>query len=243
MQSRSGGTTACDSPIPSSLPLPTVTPSSPLSCPSPEPAQVELLSTSRSSHKKKKKRSGLPAQSQSQQSVLQAINISLTGMFLFAPTPQFFSVSEPGLLGNKVSRIYELIDPKLGYSASNSALTFGSSRLKNERTISDYGIVSGDTIFLELELRAAKPVIYLYPPFSLADVTVDLALTPSWRFSAVHPPPRATAPPGKPHTAQSLTWTVAAEPNGTLVDKTSGMEVSYLYWEAKLRYLCFAIHP
>ncbi|KAH9018121.1 hypothetical protein EDB84DRAFT_1276321, partial [Lactarius hengduanensis] len=77
-----------------------------------------------------------------------------------------------------------------------------------------------------------KPVIYLYPPSNLADVTVDLALAPSWRFSAVHPPPQTTVPPGEPHTAQSLTWTVAAEPNGTLVDKTSGMEVSYLYWEA-----------
>ncbi|KAH8986746.1 hypothetical protein EDB92DRAFT_1801755 [Lactarius akahatsu] len=80
--------------------------------------------------------------------------------------------------------------------------------------------------------RCRKPVIYLYPPSSLADVTVDLALAPSWRFSAVHPPPRTTVPPGEPHTAQSLTWMVAAEPNGTLVDKTSGIEVSYLYWEA-----------
>jgi len=75
-------------------------------------------------------------------------------------------------------------------------------------------------------------VIYLFPPSSLTDVTVELALAPSWRFSAVHPPPRTTVPPGEPHTAQSLTWTVAAEPNGTLVDKTSGMAVSYLYWEA-----------
>ena len=77
-----------------------------------------------------------------------------------------------------------------------------------------------------------KPVIYLYPPSSLPNVTVDLALTSSWQFSAVHPPPITTVPSGKPHTAQSLTWTVTAEPNGTLVDKASGMEVSYLYWEA-----------
>ena len=77
-----------------------------------------------------------------------------------------------------------------------------------------------------------KPVIYLYPPSSLEDVTVELALASSWRFSTVHPPPRTTIPPGEPHTAQSVTWSVAAEPNGTLVDKTSGMEVSFLYWEA-----------
>ncbi|KAH9060150.1 hypothetical protein EDB87DRAFT_1728936, partial [Lactarius vividus] len=104
--------------------------------------------------------------------------------------------------------------------------------LNNERTFSDYGIVSGDTILLNPVSRPRKPVIYLYPPSSLADVTVELALASSWRFSVVHPLPRATVPPGEPHTAQSLTWTVAAEPDGTLIDKTSGMEVSYLYWEA-----------
>ena len=31
---------------------------------------------------------------------------------------------------------------------------------------------------------------------------------------------------------QSLTWTVEAEPDGRLVDKTPGVEVAYLYWEA-----------
>ena len=90
-----------------------------------------------------------------------------------------------------------------------------------------------------------KPVIYLYPPSNLEDVTVELALTSSWRFSAVHPPPQTTIPPGEPHTAQSLTWKVTAKPNGMLFDKTSGMEVSYLYWEAKVKlehsYLCSVI--
>jgi hypothetical protein len=160
--------------------------------------------------------------------VLQAINISTPGV-------TSVTVSEPGLLGKKVSRLYELMAPEVGYSASNSKLYFGSSSLNNEWTISDYGIVSGDTIQLNPQMRATtvrKPVIYLYPPSSLADVTVELALASSWRFSAVHPPPRTTVPPGEPHTAQALTWTVAAEPDGTLVDKTSGMEVSYLYWEA-----------
>ncbi|KAH9073480.1 hypothetical protein EDB83DRAFT_2219653 [Lactarius deliciosus] len=173
-----------------------------------------------------------PVQSEAQQSsdVLQAINISFPAYL--RPAPASFDVSEPGLLGKKISRLYELIDPKVGYTASNSKFIFGNSYLNNERTFSDYGIVSGDTILLNPGSRPRKPVIYLYPPSSLADVTIELALASSWRFSAVHPPPRTTVPPGEPHTAQSLTWTVAAEPDGTLVDKTSGMEVSYLYWEA-----------
>ena len=228
---------ACGSPVPSGLLLPNPTLSSSLPLRPSHPAQAEPLSTSKSSHKQR----GLPAQSQTQQSGLQVINISLTAWFM--PAPQSFSVSEHGLLKKKVSRLYELIDPNLGFSASNSRLTFRRSRLNIDSAISDYGIVSGDTIHLNSEGTIAKPVIYLFPPSSLTDVTVDLALTSSWRFSAVHPPPRATTPPGRPHTAQSLTWTVTAEPNGTLVDKTSGMEVSYLYWEAKLRYICSAIQP
>ena len=80
--------------------------------------------------------------------------------------------------------------------------------------------------------RARKPVIYLYPPSSLPDVTVALLLTSTWSFSAVYPPPRTSIPSGDRQTPQSLTWAVAAEPSGTLVDKTTGAEVSYLYWEA-----------
>ncbi|KAF8264817.1 hypothetical protein EI94DRAFT_1737581 [Lactarius quietus] len=180
-----------------------------------------------------------PVQSLSEKSENQIINITFP-LYLTSTHPPV-DVSEPGLLGKKVSRLYELLDPKLGYSASNCMLSFGNSPLNNERTISDYGINSGDSVLLNPTtvpssqarvVYARKPVIYLYPPSSLADVTVDLKLMSSWRFSAVHPPPQSTVPPGEPHAAQSLTWAVAAEPNGTLVDKTSGMEVSYLYWEA-----------
>jgi len=77
-----------------------------------------------------------------------------------------------------------------------------------------------------------KPVIYLYPPSILPDVTVELLLTSTWSFSAVYPPPQTSILSGERQTAQSLTWAIAAEPSGTLVDKATGAEVSYLYWEA-----------
>ncbi|KAH9033623.1 hypothetical protein EDB85DRAFT_1099774 [Lactarius pseudohatsudake] len=176
-----------------------------------------------------------PRQSWTQKSsyASQAVNIKFLPNTSSAPSS--FIINEPGLLGKKVSYIFGLIEAKIGYSVSISELLFGISCLDNERTLSSYGVASGDTINVTLEvdrLRGKKPVIYLYPPSSLADVTVELALASSWRFSAVHPPPRTTIPPGEPHTAQCVTWTVAAEPNGMLVDKTTGMEVSYLYWEA-----------
>jgi hypothetical protein len=233
MQSTGGGTTACDSPvspemhIPGTLPPPSLSSPLPLRSAPPPPWQERF-----SIFRPPSTRPSPPVQSQTQQSsdMLQAINIAFPDHM--KPAPASFDVSEPGLLGKKVSRLYDLIDPKVGYSTSNSKLIYGNSYMNIERTFVDYGIVSGDTILLNPDSRPRKPVIYLYPPSSLADVTVELALASSWRFSAVHPPPRTTVPPGRPHTAQSLTWAVSAEPDGTLVDKTSGMEVSYLYWEA-----------
>ena len=83
------------------------------------------------------------------------------------------------------------------------------------------------------ELRGRKPVIYLYPPSRLSDVIVELHLTSSWSFSAVYPSPQSANPSVANHIgAQSLTWAIEAEPDGTLVEKTTGVEVTYLYWEA-----------
>jgi hypothetical protein len=78
-------------------------------------------------------------------------------------------------------------------------------------------------------LLVRKPVIYLYPPSSLSHVTVQLSLASLWSFSAVYPQPQTFTTPDE---HESLTWTVAAEPDGTLLDKTTRTEVSCLYWEA-----------
>ncbi|KAH9018122.1 hypothetical protein EDB84DRAFT_1520100 [Lactarius hengduanensis] len=158
LQSTFGGTTVCGSPVLSKTHLPGAeTPSSLPSPLPPHPAPRQPRKGSRSFFRLPSIRCDPPVQSEAQQSsdVLQAIIISFPAHL--SPAPASFDISEPGLLGKKVSRVYELIDPQAGYSASNSDLTFGNS---------------------------------------------------------------------------PLTWTVAAEPDGTLVDRTSGMEVSYLYWEA-----------
>ena len=64
-------------------------------------------------------------------------------------------------------------------------------------------------------------------------MTVELILTSSWSFSAIYPLPQTTITSGEKRIGgQSLTWNVEAEPDGRLVDKTSGVEVTYLYWEA-----------
>ncbi|KAI0310074.1 hypothetical protein OF83DRAFT_917441 [Amylostereum chailletii] len=79
--------------------------------------------------------------------------------------------------------------------------------------------------------RARKPVVYLFPPQTMHGVNVTLELSRAWSFFVVYPP-AVDIPTEDGH--QAIRWTVDAHPDGTLVDKTSGLELSYLFWEAQL---------
>ncbi|KAI0265637.1 hypothetical protein BC834DRAFT_877926 [Gloeopeniophorella convolvens] len=145
-----------------------------------------------------------------------------------------FDVREIGLLQKRVSQLREIIESRTGLS--DIRLSARRSALRSDQTLADCGLVSGDTIVVtpNPNMRARKPVIYLLPPSALPDVSVNLSLIPSWTFSAIYPPVETlkatmsnTHRPG-----QSIVWTVSADPDGTLVDKTTGLEVSYLFWEA-----------
>jgi len=148
-------------------------------------------------------------------------------------TERTVEISEAGLLGKPVSYLSQVIESKTGVPPPQSSLVWKGRLLGvSSRALADYGIASGDSILLLLKLRGGKPVIYLFPPSSLPNVTTELLLTPSWHFSAVYPSPQTTVPFGKNEHSQCVTWAVAAEPGGTLFNKSTGTEVSYLYWEA-----------
>jgi len=87
-----------------------------------------------------------------------------------------------------------------------------------------------DADFWNMPVR--KPIIYSFPLSILPSVTVELLLTSTWSFSAAYPPPQTSIPSDERQTSQSLAWAIAAEPGGTLVDKATSTEVSYLYWES-----------
>lgn len=82
---------------------------------------------------------------------------------------------------------------------------------------------------------SSTAAIYLFPPSDLPHATVQVALTPSWSLSAVYPLPQDTAIQSgdDPTATQSLTWAVKAEVGGMLKEKTTGTNVSYLYWAAE----------
>ncbi|KAG8949172.1 hypothetical protein FRC04_008970 [Tulasnella sp. 424] len=81
-----------------------------------------------------------------------------------------------------------------------------------------------------IEQVGGKPVIYLFPPQPL-QATVRLSLEPSWKFDAVYPISPIQDDPQSGW--QSIKWEVDATPEGNIRDKESGMEVTYLFWEAK----------
>jgi hypothetical protein len=115
----------------------------------------------------------------------------------------------------------------------------------------DTADVETDPIFVDviMEQYGGKPVIYVYPPQPTSvDVTLSLCpqceslayypwqetLTAAGSISAVHPPTQIIGPSSEQtHDWERVKWTVNAEVDGTMVDKATGLEVSYLFWEGE----------
>lgn len=132
--------------------------------------------------------------------------------------------------------IYQLkdaIQAAIGVAPEDQRLVHNGSRLGDDywSTIQGVGVNDGDSVHLYQVQKGGKPVIYLMPPSGLdVEATVKLSLVPEWELSGIYPvvPITASAAGG-----QALEWVVKASPNGTLLEKKTGLEVSYLFWEAE----------
>ena len=98
-------------------------------------------------------------------------------------------------------------------------------------SVKDFGLEDGDYLEAVLIQRGGKPVIYLFPPSgSEVEASVKLSLVPEWEFSGIYPVvPITPAQSG----GGALEWNVRASSDGTLLEKNTGLEVSYLFWEAE----------
>jgi hypothetical protein len=120
-----------------------------------------------------------------------------------------------------------------GLEVGCQRLIFNGERLQAgpQTTLQAADIQDGDGLHFFKALTGAKHVIYLFPPAGTdVEATVKLNLVPEWKFSVLYPvvPTSASSAGG-----QALEWNVKASPSGTLLENNTGLEVSYLFWEAE----------
>ena len=107
---------------------------------------------------------------------------------------------------------------------------FDGQRWSDSDTIKELGIEDGYSIDLIENQYGGKPVIYLFSPKTL-EADVKLSLIPQWNLSAIYP-----VVPIKPRTVRSneqVAWRVRTHANGDLTELTTGLNVTYLFWEAQ----------
>jgi hypothetical protein len=117
-----------------------------------------------------------------------------------------------------------------GIPQEDIRLIFAGKQLEDGRTCADYGIQRESTLDVHLRQRGGKPVIYLFSPVELPSVDVALTLCNEWEYSAVYPLARINQ---SDEGESTINWNVATKKNGELVENSTGLELSYLFWEAE----------
>ncbi|KAI1782991.1 hypothetical protein LXA43DRAFT_374932 [Ganoderma leucocontextum] len=110
-------------------------------------------------------------------------------------------------------------------------LIYAGHQLEDEHTLSYYDMKVKCTVHIVLSYTGGKPVIYLFPPLTIPSATVTVRLSPQWAFTHLYPIPESANRPGN-GSRDVVAWSVSASPDGTLVERRTGLELSYLFWEA-----------
>ncbi|KAG2746392.1 hypothetical protein P692DRAFT_201867792 [Suillus brevipes Sb2] len=137
---------------------------------------------------------------------------------------------------SRAMRVEELVADASKILGRSPKAIWGGAIMREDRSIGSYGIEDGDSIILQVSLSFAKPVIYLFSPSDI-DVSVKLSLIPEWTLSVIYPVV-TTEDQG-----QRLEWNVRTHQNGSLTEHNSGLDVSYLFWEAETNVEAFPRSP
>ncbi|KAG1786895.1 uncharacterized protein HD556DRAFT_1412055 [Suillus plorans] len=139
----------------------------------------------------------------------------------------------------QVNKLVADISQTLGRHPTYIEAIFGGVRMHVNRSIGSYNIEDGDSVTIQVHngcALAKKPVIYLYSPSDI-DVSVKLSLIPEWSLSVIYPVV-TTEDHGR-----RLEWNVRTNHDGSLTEHNSGLNVSYLFWEAEINSHAFPAPP
>ncbi|KAJ7238007.1 hypothetical protein C8J57DRAFT_1528995 [Mycena rebaudengoi] len=156
---------------------------------------------------------------------------SVSSVFVLLETSRHICCWDPSNTGEKIQLFVRFSRNLAHFGLEYGSLRYqaGGKNLSSNMTPAYYGLHNDQTISACLRLKGGKPVIYLY---SLVDMeaSVTLTLTRDWSISALYPVvPTTTLPSGN---GEQINWTVHTRADGTLRENTTGLDVSYLYWEA-----------
>ncbi|KAG2104640.1 uncharacterized protein F5147DRAFT_638220 [Suillus discolor] len=140
-------------------------------------------------------------------------------------------------LSARVQELADIAARKSGGESTNYRTMWRGSRLDHDSSIRSCNILNGDSIYFIVAQVGGKPVIYLYSPSNI-DVSVKLSLSPEWSFSAIYPVVTL-----KQEHGQHVEWNVRTHQDGSLTERNSGLDVSYLFWEAKTNSDAFPHSP
>lgn len=107
--------------------------------------------------------------------------------------------------------------------------TYDGDRVSDYDTFTSRRVEHDDVIDIIMRQTGGKPVIYLYSPTEI-DASVQLSLIPEWRFSVIYPVVPAIS---KQTRGQQIEWNVRTHQDGSLTETNTGLQVSYLFWEAE----------
>ncbi|KAJ7057233.1 ubiquitin-domain-containing protein [Mycena amicta] len=133
-----------------------------------------------------------------------------------------------------IQRIKDDIQQKEGVPCNQKRLIHAGKQLPNHKTLLNYHIDAHSLVHLFVmapgpQAKVGKPVIYLRSPVEM-DADIRVGLVRGWSFSAIYPVVPVVRKDANVH--EWVDWSVRTGANGCLVDKKSGSQVSYLFWEA-----------
>ncbi|TCD66903.1 hypothetical protein EIP91_000742 [Steccherinum ochraceum] len=136
-------------------------------------------------------------------------------------------------LTTRLGTLFRAYCARTGRCEEDFRFIFAAARMAAHETVGRYVLAFEGPYVIDVTpvQNGGKPIIYVWTP-QPRQVSVNLSLIPQWEFSALYPVAPIIATKNIQGTGQSATWEVATRDDGTLLDKATGLEVSYLFWEA-----------